>query len=230
MLDFQKSAPACVGRSRRPLTSTLRLRTGASTLGCPPRWSSAVAQARRGARAARRTASACGQPRASPPPRRASRPPRAPPRSAPARGRRGGRRRGRPGRGGSPHRRRLCGDAPGQEALAEMSRPALSLPGKAGREPGDRPEAGRARGGREGGRGGREKRARGPSETHALALPTRSAPCRRAGESLADSPGDIPPEGTRAVYARVCARVGQTLLSPARGFPRGPKTDRRRRE
>uniref|UniRef100_A0A7S3WAX8 Uncharacterized protein n=1 Tax=Emiliania huxleyi TaxID=2903 RepID=A0A7S3WAX8_EMIHU len=79
-------------------------------------------------------------------------------------------------------------------------------------------------------RPGRVASQAAPSETHALALPTRSAPCRRAGESLADSPGDIPPEGTRAVYARVCARVGQTLLSSARGFPRGPKTDRRRRE
>ena len=31
------------------------------------------------------------------------------------------------------------------------------------------------------------------------------------------------------MYVRVCACVGQTLLSYARGFPRGPKTYRRRR-
>ena len=30
------------------------------------------------------------------------------------------------------------------------------------------------------------------------------------------------------MYVRVCACVGQTLLSYARGFPRGPKTYRRR--
>ena len=30
------------------------------------------------------------------------------------------------------------------------------------------------------------------------------------------------------MYVRVCVCVGQTLLSYARGFPRGPKTYRRR--